>query len=78
VNDSEIKSKTRTKKIVIARHIAMYFCREKLGYSYSRIAREFGGMDHTSVSDGCKKAQQLYLNDNDVKYYIDEIKRMIG
>ena len=78
VNVSEIKSKTRTKKIVIARHIAMYFCREKLGYSYSRIAREFGGMDHTSVSDGCKKAQQLYLTDNDVKYYIDEIKRMIG
>jgi len=78
VNVEDIKSKSRMKKIVIARHTAMYFCREKLGYSYSRIAREFGGMDHTSVSDGCKNMQQLYLTDNDVKYYIDEIKRMIG
>ncbi len=78
INVSDIKSKSRTKKIVIARHTAMYFCREKLGYSYSRIAREFGGMDHTSVSDGCKNMQQLYLTDSDVKYYIDEIKRMIG
>ena len=78
VNVEDIKSKSRMKKIVIARHTAMYFCREKLGYSYSRIAREFGGMDHTSVSDGCKNMQQLYLTDSDVKYYIDEIKRMIG
>lgn len=78
VGVDEIVSKNRSKQIVLARHIAMYFCREKLGYSYSRIADEFGGMDHTSVSDGCRNMQARYLKDEDVKDYIDEIKRMIG
>ena len=78
VSVEEILSKNRSKQIVLARHIAMYFCREKLGYSYTRIADEFGGMDHTSVSDGCKNMQIRYLKDEDVKDYIDEIKRMIG
>lgn len=78
VSVEDIVSKNRSKRIVLARHIAMYFCREKLGYSYTRIADEFGGMDHTSVSDGCKNMQMRYLKDEDVKDYIDEIKRMIG
>lgn len=78
VSVEDILSKNRSRQIVLARHTAMYFCREKLNYSYSRIATVFGGMDHTSVSDGCKNVQNLYLKDEDVKMYIDEIKRMMG
>ncbi|MBR5059863.1 MAG: chromosomal replication initiator protein DnaA [Clostridia bacterium] len=78
VKIEDILSKNRTKKFVIARHVAMYFCRTILELPYQKIADIFGGLDHTSVSDGCKNIQSRYHSDEDVKAYIDEIKKMIS
>ena len=77
VTTEEILSKNRNKKIVTARHVAMYFCRQILGDSYQKIADDFGGLNHTSVSDGCKNVDEKYHTDEDVKAYVDEIREMI-
>ena len=77
VTISDILSKNRQKKVVVARHVSMYFCREVLGYSYQKIADEFGGLNHTSVLDGCKNVKNQYHTDQDVKAYVDELKKMI-
>jgi len=45
----------RTKTIVLARHIAMYLCREKLKLSYPEIGSVFGERDHTSAMQAVKK-----------------------
>lgn len=78
VTTEEILSKNRNKKFVTARHIAMYFCRDILGEPYQKIADEFGGLNHTSVSDGCKNVNEKYHTDEDVKYYVDEIRHMLS
>ena len=78
VKIEDILSRNKSKKIVIARHVAMYFCRTILSYSYQRIAEEFGGMNHTSVLDGCKNVENRYLTDDEIKSYIDEMKKMIS
>jgi len=77
VTTDEILSKNRNKKLVTARHVAMYFCRQILGESYQKIAEDFGGLNHTSVSDGCKNVSDKYHSDEDVKSYVDEINEML-
>lgn len=77
VNINDLLSKNRTKKFVTARHVAMYFCREILNESYQKIAEDFGGLNHTSVLDGCKNVKSKYHTDDDVKAYVDEIKKML-
>lgn len=78
VKVEDILSKNRAREIVKARHVAMYLCRTILGYSYQRIADEFGGLNHSSVLDGCKNVQAQYHTDEDVKAYVEEIKKLIS
>ena len=78
VKVEDIISKNRSRELVKARHIAMYLCRTTLGYSYQKIADDFGGLNHSSVLDGCKNVQTRYHTDEDVKAYVDEIKKLIS
>ena len=47
----------RARSYVRARHVAMWFCREKLSMSYPEVARLFRGRDHTSVMSACRKVE---------------------
>ncbi len=78
VKVEDITSRSRSRDLVKARHIAMYLCRTILGYSYQKIADDFGGLNHSSVLDGCKNVQERYHTDEDVKAYVDEIKKLIS
>lgn len=78
VKIEDIKSRTKVKSVVLARHTVMYLAREFLGYSYQKIADEFGGMNHTSVLDGCNNVKTRYHSDDDVKRYIDALTNMIN
>jgi chromosomal replication initiator protein len=42
-------SASRSRRLVYARQIAMYLCRELTGLSFPAIAGEFGGRDHTTA-----------------------------
>ena len=51
----DIKSKTRTKSITKARHVAMYLSQKLTNSTLQEIGEGFGGKDHTSVLHGIKK-----------------------
>jgi chromosomal replication initiator protein len=51
----EIRGHSRLRRLVEARHIAMYLCRELTDLSLPDIGREFGGRDHTTILHGQKK-----------------------
>jgi hypothetical protein len=53
----DIRSAGRSKSLVKARFIAMALVRQRLEMSYPEIAQEFGGRDHSSVINGCKRAR---------------------
>ena len=50
-------SKSRSRPLTQARHIAMYLTRECTGLSLVKIGEIFGGRDHTTVLHGIKKVE---------------------
>ena len=63
----DIVGRSRTKKIALARQIAMYLVRELTSMSLNDIGQVFGGKDHTTVmhaytriSDEMQEKQEIY------------------
>jgi len=54
----DLVSKSRSRPLTTARHIAMYIMRECTGLSLVKIGEIFGGRDHTTVLHGVKKVEE--------------------
>ncbi|MCS7262603.1 MAG: chromosomal replication initiator protein DnaA [Aquificaceae bacterium] len=78
----DLKRSTKERKVLKARHIAMYFCKSLLGKSYSEISRLFGGADHTSALYAIKKIEEQRQADRKFAYMLEVIeknlKRFLG
>ena len=72
---SDLKSKKRTKGLVLPRQIAMYLCRELLKMSFPEIGRIFGGKDHSTVIYACKTVEKE--KDNRMKDMLEDIIKRI-
>ena len=73
----QITSKTRTKNVANARHIAIYFCRKLLDLSYAKIGDEFGGLDHSTVISACSKVEKGIQNSADYRNVVEDIKKLL-
>jgi len=62
---ADLSSKNRRQSITRPRQIAMYLARELTSHSYPEIGETFGGRDHTTVMNACKRI--ALLKENDVK-----------
>ena len=75
---TQINSKSRTANITIARHIAMYLCRDLLkDTSFIQIGNEFGGRDHSTVMKACDKVNKNLQKNMSYRQAIDEIKKKL-
>jgi len=63
VTIDQLKSKRRTRDLALARQVAMYIAREEIGAPLTKIGREFGGRDHTTVMHACSKIADLCRRD---------------
>jgi chromosomal replication initiator protein len=63
VSADQLKSKRRTQDLALARQVAMYVAREKIGASLNQIGRAFGKRDHTTVLHACQKIKKLTTSD---------------
>ena len=56
---SDLISKKRTRSITRPRQLAMMLARELTNHSLPEIGEAFGGRDHTTVINACKKIKEL-------------------
>ncbi len=56
---SDLHSKKRTRSITRPRQMAMTLARELTSHSLPEIGESFGGRDHTTVINACKKINEL-------------------
>jgi chromosomal replication initiator protein len=73
----DLKSKTRTKPLVIARQVAMFLVKKHLDRSLVDIGRSFGGKDHTTVMNALRRIEDQLNKDSEIKRDIEELEGRI-
>ncbi len=71
VKTADLKSKRRTKAIVLPRQVAMYLCRNITGASLPETGAFFGGKDHSTVIHACKVVEEKREKDPELKAKIE-------
>lgn len=77
VKTSQIKGRSRKKKIANARHITAYLLRKELQYPLKRIGQLLGGRDHTTIMHSEEKVDRLFSTNQQIRHDILEIKKAI-
>lgn len=80
VSLEDLKSKSRKKKIILARHLTMYLLRNFAKKTFTDIANFFNKKDHTTVMHACTKVEKAIHNTKSItqeKLIFDEIKLYI-
>lgn len=73
----DLKSKTRTKPLVVARQVAMWLVKKHLDKSLVDIGRSFGGKDHTTVMNALRRIEDQLNKDSEIKRDIEELEGRI-
>ena len=77
ISEEDIKSKKRTKNIVLPRHIAIYLSREMTECSSNEIGQAFGGKDHSAILSACKKIEERSLSEPSIQTTISVLQDKI-
>jgi chromosomal replication initiator protein len=77
LSTSDLKSKSRSRPLTQARHIAMYLTRECTGLSLVKIGEIFGGRDHTTVLHGIKKVEDEMRARDQTFRQVQDLTRII-
>ena len=74
---SDIKSRSRTQKIVYARNISMFLVRELIGLSLAQIGQVFGGKDHSSVLKALQKTTLNCHKNSQISLQLEQLKTIL-
>ena len=74
VSEKKLLGKGRQMEIVIARHVAMYLCRELTNSSLISIGKHFGNRDHSTVIHACKTIENKMKTDESLTTRIKNLK----
>jgi len=77
VKPSDLKSKRRTRTVVLPRQVAMYLCRQLAGSSLPEIGNFFGGKDHSTVIHSCKVIEEKREKDPELKTRIEVLIKQL-
>lgn len=78
ITESELKSDSRSSKIVLARHIISYLGREYTKFTTIEIGKIIGDKDHSSVIYGHATIKKRKSYDKALNQEIEEIVRKLG
>jgi len=63
ISREELLSRSRSQRLAWPRHVAIYLARELTDHSLPRIGRDFGGRDHSTVLNACRRAGERISTD---------------
>jgi chromosomal replication initiator protein len=72
---TDLKSPSRRQPLVTARGVAMYLARQLTDKSLEQIGVFFGGRDHTTVINGCRRTEEMLNRDRSTRQAIAELKK---
>ena len=75
---SELRSKTRARRILIPRQIAMYLARELTDMSFQDIAAFFGGMNHATAIAAHRKIRDNLDREDPLRRTLGQLHKMLS
>ncbi|TPV92492.1 MAG: chromosomal replication initiator protein DnaA [Myxococcales bacterium FL481] len=79
VRIADLKGQRRHRGISRPRMIAMYLSRELTGASFPEIGLRFGGKDHSTVINACRRVQSLQADDPELRTAIVQLRdQLVG
>lgn len=75
---TDLSSKTRKQTITRPRQIAMSLARELTSQSFPEIGSTFGGRDHTTVINACKRVNELKESDHKIAEDYAQLLRILS
>lgn len=78
VRISDLKGKRRHRGISRPRMVAMYLCRQLTGSSFPEIGMRFGGKDHSTVINACKRIEALQQDDPDLRGAVESLRGQLS
>lgn len=78
VTTKDIKGKSRTAYLALARQVIMYLLREELSLPLEKVAREVNRSDHTTVIHACEKIKELLRTDLKLKERMEQCKALLA
>jgi chromosomal replication initiator protein len=73
----ELDSKSRSARIVWPRQVAMYLSREVAGEPLPQIGMAFGGRNHSTVLNACKRVRERVASDPKAALTVKSLERRI-
>ncbi len=73
VSLKDLESKKRSQNITFPRQISMYIIRDLTDLAYVDIGKEFGGRDHSTVINACRKVEKEIQEKESFKKVIDKL-----
>ena len=77
VRISDLKGKRRHRGISRPRMIAMYLCRQLTSASFPEIGMRFGGKDHSTVINACKRIEALAQEDEELHAAVESLRSQL-
>jgi chromosomal replication initiator protein len=77
VRIADLKGQRRHKGIARPRMIAMYLSRELTGASFPEIGLRFGGKDHSTVINACKRMSSIQEEDPELRATITQLRAQL-
>ena len=74
---SELKSKKRSRSVVVPRQIAMYLARKYTHHSLPDLGEAFGGKDHTSVLHSIRKVEKMLKEDEEMRRTVEKLEKLL-
>ena len=74
----DLKTRSRTQPLVIARQISMYLIKKHLDKSLVEIGRAFGGKDHSTVINALKRVEDQLSTNSNIKNDFNELESAIN
>lgn len=76
---TDLKGQRRHRGIARPRMIAMYLSRELTGSSYPEIGLRFGGKDHSTVINACRRMAEIQTTDAELRSIIETLRgQLVG
>ncbi|MCX4244044.1 chromosomal replication initiator protein DnaA [Paraliomyxa miuraensis] len=77
VRIADLKGQRRHKGIARPRMIAMYLSRELTGASFPEIGLRFGGKDHSTVINACRRMSSIQEDDPELRATIHQLRAQL-